>query len=81
MNFTSLPTNAKSILAMTWQDYAPFYNDLESRTLDASTVDTWLDDWSALASCVDEQFTRLQVVTSQYTADEELQKAIRQIPG
>jgi oligoendopeptidase F len=74
MNFTFLPTEAKTILAMTWQDYAPFYNDLESRTLDASTIDAWLDDWSALASCVDEQFTRLQIVTSQHTANEELQK-------
>jgi len=74
MNFFSLPSDAKAILSMSWQDYAPFYSDLESRKLDESTIDAWLDDWSALASCVDEQFTRLQVVTSQYTADEELQK-------
>jgi oligoendopeptidase F len=73
MNFNSLPTDADAILAMTWQDYEPFYNDLESRALDVSTIDAWLDDWSALACCVDEQFTRLQVVTSQHTADEELQ--------
>lgn len=74
MNFTSLPKDARSILAMRWQDYAPFYTDLESRTLDESTLDAWLDDWSALASCIDEQFTRLQVVTTQYTADDDLQK-------
>ena len=74
MNFNSLPTDAKSILTMTWQDYEPFYNDLETRTLDASTVDAWLEDWSILASCVDEQFTRLDVATSQHTADKELQK-------
>jgi len=73
MDFTSLPTEAEAILAMTWPDYKPFYNDLESRVLDTSTVDAWLDDWSALASCVDEQFTRLQVVVSQYTADKGLQ--------
>ncbi len=52
MNFKSLPSDSNSILAMTWQDYTPFYNDLESRTLDASTMDAWLDDWSALASCL-----------------------------
>lgn len=74
MNFVSLPTNANSILAMTWQDYAPFYSDLESRILEESNIDAWLDDWSALASCVDEQLTRLEVVTSQHTADEELQQ-------
>jgi len=74
MNFTSIPSDAKSILAMTWQDYEPYYSDLESRVLDETNIDAWLDDWSALSACVDEQFTRLQIVTSQHTADEELQK-------
>ena len=74
MNFNTLPTKTETILAMSWQDYAPYFEDLESRALDANTIDQWLDDWSALASCVDEQFTRLQVATSQHTADEELQK-------
>jgi oligoendopeptidase F len=57
---------------MTWGDYEPFYNDLESRKLDASTIDTWLNNWSALASCVDEQYTRLEVLNTQHTADEDL---------
>ena len=78
MDFTLLPTHANSILAMTWQDYEPYYNDLETRALDESTIETWLDDWSALASCVDEQFTRLQIVTTQHTADEELQHQFNQ---
>jgi oligoendopeptidase F len=74
MNFSSLPTDVKSILSMTWLDYDPYFSDLESRLPDSSSVDAWLDDWSALASCVDEHFTRLQVMTSQHTADAELQK-------
>lgn len=74
MDFTSLPTSPESILAMTWGDYEPYYNDLESRHLDTSSIDAWLEDWSALASSLDEHFTRLQVITSQYTADEDLQK-------
>jgi len=74
MNFNSLPTDAPSILAMTWDDYEPYYNNLEARTFNADTIDTWLDDWSALACCIDEQFTRLYIGTTQHTADEELQK-------
>ena len=74
MDFKTLPTNPGSILKMTWGDYEPYYNDLVSRTLDASSMGAWLEDWSVLESCVDEQFTRLQVVTSQYTANEEYQK-------
>lgn len=74
MNFRSLPTDADSILAMTWPDYAPYYADLESRALDSSTLDSWMEDWSALAACVDEQYIRLQIFTTQHTADEEIQK-------
>jgi len=73
MDFSTLPTDAESILVMTWQEYEPYFNDLESRKLDASRIDEWLEDWSALASCVDEQYTRLEIVTSQHTADKDLQ--------
>ena len=58
---------------MTWADYEPYYNDLIARPLNASTLDSWMEDWSALAACVDEQFTRLQILTTQHTADEEIQ--------
>jgi oligoendopeptidase F len=74
MKFSALPTTVESILSITWEDYAPYFDDLNSRDLSGSSVDAWLDDWSALASCLDEQFTRLQVMTSQHTADEKLQK-------
>ena len=74
MNFTHLPTDANAILAMKWQDYAPYYSDLVSRPLDSSSLDAWMEDWSALAACVDEQFTRLQILTTQHTADEAIQK-------
>ncbi len=74
MNFHSLPTDAKAILAMTWPDYEPYFNDLASRPLDASSLDAWMEDWSALAARVDEQFTRLQILTTQHTADEGIQK-------
>jgi len=73
MNFKTLPTDPQSILAMTWEDYAPFYNNLEARTLEESSIEAWLDDWSGLAACIDEQFTRLQIVTSQHTSDGGLQ--------
>jgi hypothetical protein len=33
MNVQSLPTDAKSILALTWSDYEPYYKDLEARQL------------------------------------------------
>lgn len=74
MNFNSLPTDADSILSMTWTGYAPYYADLDSRALDSSALDAWMEDWSALAACLDEQFTRLQILTTQHTADDDIQK-------
>jgi len=74
MNFQSLPADAVSILAMTWPDYEPYYHDLEARALNASNLDVWMGDWSNLAAHMDEQFTRLQILTTQYTADDEIQK-------
>ena len=74
MNFRSLPTDPKSILTMKWQDYEPYYSNLETRALDASSLDAWMEDWSTLAACADEQFTRLQILTTQHTADEGIEK-------
>lgn len=74
MNFHSLPTDPQSIPAMTWSDYEPYYADLAGRPLDPSSLDSWMEDWSTLASCIDEQFVRLQVLTTQHTADEGIRK-------
>ena len=74
MNFNSLPTDSKSILAMQWADYEPFFINLEKRDLTEGNVQAWLDDWSTLASTVDEHYWRLYIDTTLYTADEEIDK-------
>ncbi|HEX6033301.1 MAG TPA: M3 family oligoendopeptidase [Anaerolineales bacterium] len=70
MNVQSLPTEAKSILALTWSDYEPYYKDLEARELNESTVQAWLDDWSGVAQTADEQYWRLYIATTVNTADQ-----------
>ena len=70
MNVQSLPTDAKSILALTWSDYEPFYEELESCPLSNETIETWLEDWSRLAETADEQYTRLSIATNVNTADQ-----------
>src|SRR5918996_103850 len=69
MNFQSLPTDAKSILALTWSDYEPIYKELESRPLNNETIEAWLDDWSRAAETADEQYWRLYIETTVNTAD------------
>lgn len=69
MNFQSLPTDAKSILALTWADYEPYYQELEERPLSAENIQDWLNDWSRLAETADEHYWRLNIATTVNTAD------------
>jgi len=45
VNFNLPPVDAKSILAMHWADYEPYYAELEKRSLDENNVQEWLADW------------------------------------
>ena len=69
MDFQSLPTDAKSILALTWVDYEPYYQELEARPLSEENVQAWLNDWSRLAETADEHYWRLNIATTVNTAD------------
>jgi oligoendopeptidase F len=71
MNFQALPTEANSILALTWSDYEPYYKDLEARELNEGNIQAWLDDWSTLAATADEHYWRLYIATTVNTANEE----------
>lgn len=69
MNFQSLPRDAKSILALRWADYEPYYQELAERRLNEENIQAWLDDWSRLAETADEQYWRLNIATTVNTAD------------
>jgi oligoendopeptidase F len=71
MYLPSLPTEAESILALTWPDYGPYYKELETRPLNEGNIQAWLDDWSTLAATVDEHYWRLNIATTMNTADKE----------
>jgi oligoendopeptidase F len=75
MNFQSLPTEAKSILALTWSDYEPYYKDLEARELNEGNIQAWLDDWSQVAATADEHYWRLYIATTVDTADSAIEEA------
>jgi oligoendopeptidase F len=75
VNFQSLPTEAKSVLALTWSDYEPYYKDLETRELNEWNIRAWLDDWSRLAATADEHYWRLNIATTVNTADPAVEDA------
>src|SRR3989304_446491 len=71
MNFQSLPTDAKSILALTWSDYEPYYKELDGRELNRENIEAWLNDWSTLAATADEHYWRLYIATTVNTAEKD----------
>jgi len=71
MNFQSRPTDAKSILALTWSDYEPHYKELDGRELNRENIEAWLNDWSTLAATADEHYWRLYIATTVNTADKD----------
>jgi len=75
MKVQPLPTDATSILALTWSDYEPFYKELEARPLSNENIDVWLDNWSTLAQTADEQYWRLSIATTVNTADQAVEEA------
>jgi len=72
VNFNLPPVDAKSILAMHWADYEPYYAELEKRSLDENNVDEWLADWSMLAQTVDQYYWVLYFDTTLNTVDVEI---------
>ncbi|HSL43424.1 MAG TPA: M3 family oligoendopeptidase [Anaerolineales bacterium] len=78
MKTQTLPTDAASILALTWSDYEPFYKELESRSLSDETIEAWLNDWSRLAETADEHYWRLYIATTVNTADPTVEETYNQ---
>ncbi len=66
----NLPDTPESLIAWTWPEIEPHYQELESCSITAENVDAWLADWSSLGECIEEMHARLAVATSINTADE-----------
>ena len=66
-----LPATADTFLAYSWADIQPFYQELLAAHLDADEAAVWLADWTRLSDLVSESLNRLQVATTQDTADQQ----------
>ncbi len=67
--FDNLPTQAQAAFDWTWDDYAPYFDDLQQRDLNEDTLEPWLADWSKLTSILYEVGSRLYVATTVDTKD------------
>jgi oligoendopeptidase F len=69
--FRTLPTEPVTLLEWNWSNFEPYYQNLQQRPLNADTAAAWLKDWTLLSACIDELQSRLSVLVSVNTADEQ----------
>ena len=70
-----LPDSADAFRVATWGEIEPYYQELAARSLDESTVEQWLTDWSQLDSLVSEASTLAYFAYTCNTADAEAEAA------
>ena len=61
-----LPDSPAALASATWEDIAPWYDELQARRLEASSMPAWLADWSKLEALLMEAASRAMI---RYTVD------------
>lgn len=75
MPLIALPESAEAFRDATWDDVAPYYEELTARPLDRSNVEAWLADWSQFESLLAEAAARANFAYVCNTADREREAA------
>lgn len=70
-NALQLPATAFGFMQSRWEDVAPFYEELERRLLDPTSIEQWLADWSRLEALLTEAASRAMIRYTVNTADKE----------
>mgnify|MGYP001113734983 CR=1 FL=1 len=68
--FASLPSTAQEFMTWPWSKIEPYFQDLVSRPVSQTNVESWLSDWTRLVNLLSERFTRLEIATTVDTTDE-----------
>ncbi len=76
--FSTLPTSYTAWISWSWENYQPYYQELLTRRLDASSADGWLRDWTRLRRTWHEARQRLWVATTMNTNDVEAERRYSQ---
>jgi oligoendopeptidase F len=74
----NLPTTPEALIAWTWPEIEPYYQELKSRSITAANGNAWLSDWSSVGERIEEQYARLSVATSVNTANKEADERMNQ---
>jgi len=68
--FNTLPSTYDALKDWSWEQFAPYFADLESRDLTDASADSFLKDWSHLSEAIGEILNRARILTTQNTSDE-----------
>lgn len=71
MTVSALPPSPSGFAKATWDDVAPYFDELAGRSLDPSTVEAWLRAWSTLEELVTEAAARAMIAYTINTSDPE----------
>jgi oligoendopeptidase F len=64
-----LPPSPSAFAKASWDDVAPYFDDLAARPLDSGTIDVWLTEWSRLEELVTEAAARAMIAYTIDTSD------------
>lgn len=76
MSLAPLPKTIDEVRSWTWPNYAPYYDELASRTLTPENLRSYLTDWTSLSDILQELEARLMTATTLNTADEASEQAL-----
>jgi len=64
-----LPPSPGALAQATWDDIAPYFDELAARPLNAHTTESWLSEWSRLEELVTEAAARAMIAYTIDTSD------------
>lgn len=67
----ALPKTALEVMHWNWEQFAPHYEALVNREIDAGNVSEWLAGWTHIANLIAEILARLNIDTTLDTASDE----------
>lgn len=75
------PDSPDAIAGATWDELLPYFEALATRSLDLTTAEAWLHDWSTLEEILREAASRAHVVYTTDTTDPAKEEAERRWSG
>jgi oligoendopeptidase F len=71
--YSWLPATTHDFLKLTWKQIKPYFDELESHVLTASTLGQWMLDWARIGKLLDESYWYLWVQTTLDTTDQQIE--------